>query len=175
MGYQKLQVGRATFMDDKRSNTENCVNLNDVRIPSFNINAASSTGDKVVSALANTFINAAGTPLVEVGDLVYCDNATPGTASRIVSIVDDQTITVNNASAIFGVGMTLTVLSQSDEPAVLYVGTVATTGSPALKIRTMGGDDVTFHNPVQGSFLPVQTKRIFVSGTTGVSNVLALF
>ena len=174
MGYQKLQVGRATFMDDKRSNTENCVNLNDVRIPSFAINAASTTGYTVVSSAANVFINAAGTPLVEVGDLVYCDSASPNAATRIVSIVDDQTITVTS-TGLFSAGMTLTVLSQSDEPAVLYVGTVDTTGSPALKVTTMGGDDVTFHNPVQGSFLPVQVKRIFVTGTADVTNVLALF
>ena len=175
MGYQKLQVGRATFMDDKRSNSEDCVNLNDVRIPSFSINSVSTTGDTVVSAAANVFIDAAGTPLVQVGDLVYQDNASPQYATRIVSIVDDQTITVDNASAIFGVGATLTVLSQSDEPAVLYVGTVNSAGSPTLKVRTMGGDDVTFHNPVQGSFLPVQVKRIFVTGTADVTNVLALF
>lgn len=173
MGYQKLQVGRATEMDNKLSDTENCVNLNDVRIPSFACDAASS-GATVVSQVANTFINAAGTPLVEVGDLVYRDNGLD-IATRIVGIVDDTTITVGSSSVSYGASSTLTVLSQSTEPAVLYVGTVATTGSPTLKIRTMGGDDVTFHNPVQGSFLPVQTKRIFVTGTVGVSNVLALF
>jgi len=175
MGYQKLQVGRATAMDNKKSNTENCVNLNDVRIPSFTVDSGASTGNKVVSVAANVFIDAAGTPLVQVGDLVYCDNVTSGVASRIVSIVDDQTITVVDNSGLKSVGMTLTVLSQSDEPAVLYVGTVDTTGSPALKVTTMGGDDVTFHNPVQGSFLPVQVKRIFNTGTADVTNVLALF
>lgn len=174
MGYQKLQVGRATEMDDKRSNTENCVNLNDIRIPSFAIDYTASTGFKVVSTVANTFIDAAGTPLVELGDLVYCDSSTPGLASRIVSIVDDTTVTTKS-SVVVSPATTFTVLSQSDEPAVLYVGTVDTTGSPKLKITTMGGDDVTFHNPVQGSFLPVQTKRIFVSGTSDVTNVLALF
>ena len=39
----------------------------------------------------------------------------------------------------------------------------------------MGGDDVTFTNPVAGSFLPVQVKRIFNTGTADVSDILALF
>lgn len=173
MGYQKLQVGRATEMQSKTSDTENCVNLNDVRIPSFACDGSSS-GATVVAVVANTFINAAGTPLVELGDLVYRDNGAD-IATRIVAIVDDQTITVGSSSVTYGAGTNLTVLSQSTEPAVLYVGTVDTTGSPKLKIRTMGGDDVTFHNPVQGSFLPVQTKRIFITGTSDVTNVLALF
>lgn len=174
MGYQKLQVGRATEMNNKLSNTEDCVNLNDARIPPFACDATSS-GATVVAVNANTFINAAGTALVEVGDLVFQSSAGIDFASRIVAIVDDTTITIGNSSVSYGAGDTLSVLSQSTEPAVLYVGTVNTTGSPTLKIRTMGGDDVTFHNPVQGSFLPVQTKRIFLTGTADVTNVLALF
>ena len=152
-------------MDDKRSDTENCVNLNNV------INTYTRTtggGGGVINDSNATFI----TDGVNIGDLA-CRPGTTSVASRVIAVPSETQIVCN--VSFLGVGTSFSILSQSDEPAVLYVGTVDTTASPTLKVTTMGGDDVTFHNPVQGSFLPVQTKRIFVSGTTGVSNVLALF
>lgn len=52
---------------------------------------------------------------------------------------------------------------------VLYVGTGGN-----LKVMTVGGDEVTFVNIQDGSFIPVQVLRVFATGTTA-SNIVALW
>ena len=52
---------------------------------------------------------------------------------------------------------------------VLYVGS---TGN--LKVETVGGDEVTLVNVNSGTFVPVQVKKVFATGTT-VTNVIALW
>lgn len=51
---------------------------------------------------------------------------------------------------------------------VLYVGTGGT-----LVVRTAGGDDVTFSNVPNGTFIPVQVVRVFTASTA--NNILALW
>jgi len=92
-------------------------------------------------------------------------------ASRITSVVSDTTIEVQT-TGLFAATNDYRVLSQSDEPAVLYIGDV--TAGASLKVRSAGGDDATFVNVVQGTFLPVQVKRIYATGTTA-SKIIALF
>ncbi len=55
---------------------------------------------------------------------------------------------------------------------VLYVGTAGTGG--VLRVLTVGGDDVTFYNVANGTFIPVQVLRVFSTDTTA-SNILALW
>jgi hypothetical protein len=52
---------------------------------------------------------------------------------------------------------------------VLYIGT-----GGDLKVKTIGGDEVTFVNIQDGSFLPVQVLRVFATGTSA-TNILALW
>lgn len=52
---------------------------------------------------------------------------------------------------------------------VLYIGT-----GGDLKVLTVGGDEVTFTNFQDGSFLPVQVVRVFETDTTA-SNIIALW
>ena len=52
---------------------------------------------------------------------------------------------------------------------VLYVG-----GAGDLKVKTAGGDEVTFTGILAGTFLPVQVVRVFATGTTATT-VLALW
>jgi len=52
---------------------------------------------------------------------------------------------------------------------VLYVG-----GAGNLKVRTVGGDEVTFVGINTGTFLPVQVVRVFSTGTSA-TNILALW
>lgn len=170
MAYQKLQVGRATDMTNLISDVEDTVNLDNEILTGRC--AAGTTGTTIVDT-ANTFIDANGNNLVNVGDLVVNTSSTPQ-ASRITSVVSDTTIEVQT-TGLFAPANDYRVLSQSDEPAVLYVGTVASSGTITLKVRTSGGDDITFHNVVQGTFLPVQVKRVYATGTQNVSNVVALF
>ena len=64
-------------------------------------------------------------------------------------------------------------ISESTEAAksgvVLYIGT-----GGDLKVLTSGGDEVTFTNIQDGSFLPVQVVRVFSTGTTA-SDIIALW
>jgi len=162
MAYQKLQVGRATDMDDKQSDTEDTVNLNDV-INSYTRTSGGSGG--VINDTGATFI----TDGVKPGDLAF----KPGTlsaASRVISVNSETQIKIETPS--ISVGNAFTILSQSTEPAVLYVGTAA--AGDTLKVRSAGGDDATFVNVQQGSFIPVQVKRGYNTGTTA-SNIVALF
>ena len=52
---------------------------------------------------------------------------------------------------------------------VLYVGVAGD-----VKVRTAGGDDVTFTGVLAGSFIPVQVVRVFDTGTTA-TNIVALW
>jgi hypothetical protein len=53
----------------------------------------------------------------------------------------------------------------------LFVGT----GGPGttLKVRTIEGQDVTLNNVPDSSFIPIQVRRVFSTGTT-CSNIIAL-
>lgn len=61
------------------------------------------------------------------------------------------------------------VTGGSNNGCVLYVG-----GGGNLKVLTVGGDEVTFVNIQDGSFLPVHVLRVFSTGTTS-TNILALW
>ena len=157
-------------MDRLKSDNDDCVNLNDVLF-TFTAAAGTSGGDAKVVGPANTFVDTNGNNLVEVGDLLRNDSAPNPNCSRIVSIVGDDTVIVQTGLT-FNSGQDITVFKGSDEPAVLYVGTAA--AGDTLKVRSAGGDDATFVNIQQGSFIPVQVKRVYRTGTTA-SNIVALF
>ena len=52
---------------------------------------------------------------------------------------------------------------------VLYVG-----GAGTLKVKTVGGDEVTFVGITAGSFIPVQVVQVFAEGTSA-TNIIALW
>lgn len=52
---------------------------------------------------------------------------------------------------------------------VLYIGS-----GGDLTVLTVGGDEETFYNIQDGSFLPVQVLRVFATGTTA-TNIVALW
>lgn len=157
-------------MDRLQSDNDDCVNLNDVLF-TFTAAAGTSGGDAKVVGPANTFVDANGNNLVQVGDLLRNDSSVNSNCSRIVSIVGDDTVIVQTGLT-FNAGQDITVFKGSDEPAVLYMGTAA--AGATLKVRSAGGDDATFVNIQQGSFIPVQVKRVYRTGTTA-SNIVALF
>jgi hypothetical protein len=55
------------------------------------------------------------------------------------------------------------------EGCVLYVGT-----GGILRVLTAGGDDITFQNVPNGTFIPVQVVRVFAT-TTSALNIVALW
>jgi hypothetical protein len=57
----------------------------------------------------------------------------------------------------------------SNNGCVLYVG-----GAGSIKVTTVGGDDVTFVGIVAGSFVPVQVRKVWATGTSA-TNIVALW
>lgn len=55
---------------------------------------------------------------------------------------------------------------------VLYIGSAGEGG--ALRVLTVGGDDVTFYGVQSGTFFPVQVLRVFDTDTTA-TNIVALW
>ena len=175
MGYQKLQVGRITAMDDKKSDFSDTVNFNDpILDASGNPKTYTVTGFSLVDG-TNSLLTVSGATFisdgVQPGDVIYRTDA-PTAGARVLAINSETQIYVEGISAI--TTQTFAILNGSSESAVLYVGTNPGAGAVRLKVRTSGGDDITFENIPEGSFLPVQVKRVFIAGTT-VTDVLALF
>jgi len=59
--------------------------------------------------------------------------------------------------------------TQENRGAVLYVGT-----GGALRVLTANGDDVTFTNVANGSFIPIQCVRVYDTNTTA-SDILGIW
>ena len=81
-------------------------------------------------------------------------------ANRASSVTPSDTVNIPSLS------------SESGTPnrgCVLYIGT-----GGDLKVLTIGGDEVTFSNIQEGTFLPVQVLRVFSTGT-GADNIIALW
>lgn len=57
----------------------------------------------------------------------------------------------------------------SNNGCVLYVGT-----GGDVKVLTIGGDEVTFSNIPEGTFMPVHVLRVFSTGTTA-TDIVALW
>ena len=55
------------------------------------------------------------------------------------------------------------------EGCVLYIGT-----GGILRVLTAAGDDITFKNVPNGTFLPVQVVRVFAATTTA-TDIIALW
>ena len=58
---------------------------------------------------------------------------------------------------------------ESTEASLLYVGV-----GGDVKVRTAGGDDVTFSGIPSGTFMPVQVTNVYTTGTTA-SGILSLW
>lgn len=157
MPYQKLQTSNAAIA--YTSDTENTINTRAV-VESGSCTVG-TTGTTIVDASA-TFV----TKGVSAGDLVV--NTTDGVASRVVKVINETTLNVIT-TGLFASGEGYEVWQKNAEAAVLYVGV-----GGDIKVRTAGGDDVTFTDVPSGSFMPVQVIRVFTTGTSA-SAILALW
>ncbi len=81
-------------------------------------------------------------------------------AGRAAVVTPSNTVNIPNVASQDGSG---------NNGCVLYVGTKGN-----IKVMTVGGDEVTFTNIQDGSFIPVQVLRVFSTGTTA-SNIVALW
>jgi len=155
MAYQKLQPGRSrTYFPSTFSDTVDNVALNN------NI----SLGQTQVSGtpgVLNSSINYFFQDKVQPGDLVL--NATTssrGQSTLVKQVISDTELILQDADAIFFPSNFFFITPPPSEPAVLNVQQT-TAGGISLKITTSGGDDLTFVGLQSGSYLPVQTTRIW--------------
>lgn len=163
MGYQKLQTGRATSMTNLISATENLVNLNDPIATTGGGTATAGTTGTLLEDTGAKFI----TDGIKAGDVVV-NTSSVNSSSRVVA-VQSETELIVQTTGLFASGNNYEILSESTEPAVLYVG-----GAGNIKCVTMGGDIIDLLGVTAGSFIPIQIKGIRVTGTTA-TNIVALF
>ena len=99
---------------------------------------------------------------IRVGDIVYAA-AIAATVTAIDSATQLSVSTAIPTSNIY------TIYSQSTNPSngcVLYVG-----GAGNVRLLTADGDDITLKTVGAGSFLPVQTLKVFATRTTATDIV----
>jgi hypothetical protein len=149
MAYQKLQVSRALQV----------IKSDNANIPYPSIVKAGTNVNVILNELEDTtsdFIAAN----VAVGDVVY--NTTTSTAATIINVIDNTRLLLN-ANIFLAAGNAYIIYSRNteNEGCVLYIGTGGN-----IRVLTHGGDDVTFVNLLGGTFVPVQTIKVFASGTT---------
>jgi len=82
-------------------------------------------------------------------------------AQRAAAVTPSDTIDIPSISTDPGAGR--------NNGCVLYVGVAGN-----LRVKTTGGDIVTFTNINTGAFIPVQVLRVYATGTTAAS-ILALW
>ena len=155
MAYLKLQVSKGIAVSPSDSTP--------IPNPEFIMTTGTTTAttaSKLVDSAA-TF-----TTSVEVGNIVV--NTTDNTMTNITAIDSDTTLSVDDD--IFTSGETYTVYKQPETGgAILYVG-----GTGNIKLTTSSGSILTFNGLNAGTFVPVQTIKVFNTGTTA-TNILALW
>ncbi len=154
--YQKLQVSTAL----------NIVPSDDANIPYPNV---VETG-VATSTVTNQLVDSAAEfekLNVQTGDVVY--NTSTDYTATVNQVIDDSTL-VLNANLVTSGDSYIIYRDNGKESCVLYIGVGGN-----LRVLTGSGQDVTFQNILGGTFLPVQVLKVFETGTTGVSGIVALW
>ena len=155
MAYLKLQVSKGLSVSP--SDTV------DIPNPQFIMTSGTTT-----AALANLLIDGGADFLstVEVGNIVI--NTTDGTKTTVTAVNNDTTLTIADDIMTIGEAYTIYKIGETGG-AILYVG-----GSGNIKLTTASGSVLTFNGLNAGTFVPVQTIRVWNTGTTA-TNILALW
>jgi len=155
MAYLKLQVSKGIAVSPSDST------------PLPNPEFIMTTGTTTATTATKLVDSAASfTTSVEVGNIVV--NTTDNTMTNITAI--DSATTLSVADDIFTSGETYTIYKQPETGgAILYVG-----GSGNIKLTTSSGSILTFNGLNAGTFVPVQTIKVFNTGTTA-TNIIALW
>ena len=165
MAYQKLQAGKAWSVYPS-DNTD---------IPDVGVGGANGT---TTSGSATQLIDASRTGsdpdnMVTLGFIkagikagMIAVNTTDGTQTTISRVVNETTLLVDQN--IFA--STAKAYGGTQNGAVLYIGTAGN-----IRITTVAGDDVTFVGISAGSFFPVQVIKVWATGGTTASNIIALW
>ena len=155
MAYLKLQVSKG--IDVSPSDSTPLPN------PEFIMTTGTTTATTATKLVDS---GATFTTSVEVGNIVV--NTTDNTMTNITAIDSDTTLSVDDD--IFTSGETYTIYKQAETGgAILYVG-----GAGNIKLTTSSGSILTFNGLNAGTFVPVQTIKVFNTGTTA-TNIIALW
>ena len=158
MAYQKLQVGTGIAV-----------------IPSDTIDIPAVSGPVVDSTMTQA-PPTTSTIVDDTQDFTAIQGLVGSTV--IVGSSIARVASVNSATSIIldapiagaaAVGYKVYV-KDSNPGCVLYVGT-----GGDVRVLTASGADLTFSNVADGTFLPVQVKRVFSTGSTGSADILALW
>ncbi len=128
----------------------------------------SSPGPNVLADSSGLFI----TNNVRVGDIVY--NTTDGTAATIVEVQTETTLLLN-ANITAAIGKAYTIYQASSQTtigntgSVLYIG-----GAGNVTLTTTGNNIVTLVGLNTGQFVPVQSLKVWATGTTA-TDIIALW
>jgi hypothetical protein len=166
MANPRIQPGRALSV----------IASDDAEIPFPTVN---STGTDTAAPIGNQLIdNTKDFVVLNVapGDIVY--NLTTGLAATITDFANPTTPDTLelNASIFTGAGDSYVIYQSGpmsgggqNSGCVLYVGSVGD-----VRVLTTDYDDVTFFGVQTGTFMPVQVRKVFASGTNA-SSIVALW
>jgi len=158
MAYLKLQVSKGIAVSPSDSTP---LPNPEFIMTSGTTDAVTATADKLVGAAGTTF-----TTSVEVGNIAV--NTTDNTMTNVTAIDSDTVLSV--ADNIFTTSEGYTIYKQPETGgAILYVG-----GAGDIKLTTSSGSILTFSGLNAGTFVPVQTVKVFNTGTTA-TNIIALW
>lgn len=168
MAYQKLQAGKAWSVYPS-DNTD---------IPEVGVGGASGT---TTSGSATQLIDASRTGddpdnmvtlsflLAGIKPGMIIVNTTDGTQTTVKSVVNGTTLNVRD-NIFTSTSKTYAIYGGNQEGAVLYIGTAGN-----IRVTTVAGDDVTFVGINTGAFFPVQVVKVWATGGTTASNIIALW
>ena len=156
MAYQKLQAGQALAV----------IPSDTIFIPEPSVQVLTGTADFSVAGtltdVGTTFLSSG----ISGDAIVY--NTTSAIAYDVASVTDDLNLALTPADA-GGAADDYVIYNAPSAGCVLYVGV---TGD--VKVKTTAGNDVVFTGVPAGSFMPVQVKQVFATGTTA-TNIVALW
>lgn len=156
MAYQKLQAGQALAV----------IPSDTILIPEPSVQVLTGTANFSVAGI----LTDVGTTFLSSGisgdAIVY--NTSSAIAYDVASVTDDLNLALTPASA-GGTADDYVIYNAPSAGCVLYVGV---TGD--VKVKTTAGNDVVFTGVPAGSFIPVQVKQVFATGTTA-TNIVALW
>ena len=157
MAYQKLQVGLGV----------NVIPSDTINIPNV---AGPTESGSATSTLENNLVDTAATFANNlVGYIVY--NTTDNTVATVTSVTNANTLVLS--ADIMANAESYTLYADDNAGCVLYVGG-GIDGVGDLDIITSSGSEVVLKNVLQGSFVPVQVKRVKAELTTA-TDILAFW
>jgi len=156
MAYQKLQAGQALAV----------IPSDTIFIPEPSVQVLTGTADFSVAGtltdVGTTFLSSG----ISGDAIVY--NTTAAIAYDVASVIDNLNLALTPSSA-GGAADDYVIYNAPSAGCVLYIGV---TGD--VKVKTIAGNDVVFTAVPAGSFMPVQVKQVFATGTTA-TNIVALW